>query len=202
MLYDLKHPNIITVREVGLYQERPFIVMDYFESITLNRALIDYGKMPPDKALRMIEMITSALGHAHDKNIVHRDLTPGNIILAPEDCRVIDFGLGVYIEQALKSRLTHPGEAPAGGNFAARELLADPTLVDARSDIFSIGALWYHAVTNDYPAGSELAGSLATVDGLPESHQRVILKCLSDIENRYQTCHELQAAISEAKEQP
>lgn len=150
----------------------------------------------------MVEMITSALKHAHNKNIVHRDLTPSNIILAPNDCRVIDFGLGVYIEQALRSRLTQPGEAPAGGNFAARELLADPTLVDARSDIFSIGALWYHAVTNDYPVGSELVGSLATVEGLPESQQLVILKCLSDIENRYQSCAELLATIIEAKEQP
>jgi serine/threonine-protein kinase len=201
MLYELKHPNIITVREIGLYHERPFIVMDYFRSVTLNRALIEHGRMPPEKAIAMIEMITSALRHAHEKNIVHRDLTPGNILLAPNDCRVIDFGLGVYVEQTLRSRLTQPGEAPAGGNFTARELLTDPTLVDPRSDIFSIGALWYHAVTNDYPAGAELADSLTSVEGLPDSHQQIIVKCLLDIKNRYQSCAELQESILDAKEQ-
>lgn len=199
MLYELDHTNIITVRDVGLHKERPFIVMDYFEGSTLNEALIAQGKMPPTKAIEMVEMVASALNHAHEKGIVHRDLTPSNVLLAPNDCRVIDFGLGVYVEQALTSRLTRQGDTAAGGNFTARELLANPKLIDSRSDIYSIGALWYNAVTNDLPTGANVPDSLQATDGLSSSNQDVILKCLSDIDQRYQTCGELLEAIASLK---
>ena len=199
MLYDLNHPNITMVREIGLYKERPFIVMDYFESLSLNKALIVHGKMPPWKAIRMTELVTSALKHAHQNGIVHRDLTPGNILLARDDCRVIDFGLGIYVKRALTSRLSHKGETPAGGHFTARELSANPELVDPRTDIYSIGAVWYHAVTNEYPAGAELAKSIERIEGLPSSHGSAILRCLADIDNRFQSCKELLDAIGLAK---
>jgi serine/threonine-protein kinase len=65
MLYDLNHPNIITVRDVGLFQERPFIVMDYFDGITLNSALAQHGAMPPTKALEMVKLLAKATKHAH-----------------------------------------------------------------------------------------------------------------------------------------
>lgn len=198
MLYDLHHPHIIAVRDVGLYQERPFIVMDYFDGSTLNNALIEQGSMPPTKAISMAEMLSDATQHAHERDIVHRDIKPSNIMLKPNDCKIIDFGLGVYIEQHLHSRLTRPGETPASGHYTARELLADPTLVDPRSDIYSIGAVWYTAVTNDVPAGANLADSLLAVKDLPDSHRDIILRCLSDAQHRFATCKELLAVVRQA----
>jgi len=200
MLYDLHHTNIITVRDVGLYQERPFIVMDYFDGCTLNYALSRYGVMCPIRAFKMVEMIADAIKHAHDRGIVHRDLKPSNIMLKPNECRVIDFGLGVYIEHRLNSRLTRAGEAPAGGAYTARELLADPSLVDPRSDIYSIGAIWYTAVTNHVPAGANLADSLHPVANMPVSHKDIILRCLSDVQYRFTSCCDLLAAIKQASE--
>jgi serine/threonine protein kinase len=201
MLYDLHHPNIITVRDVGLYQERPFIVMDYFDGMTLNSALSRHGAMSPGKAIQMIGMLAEATKHAHGRNIVHRDLKPSNIMLKPNECRVIDFGLGVYVEQLLNSRLTATGEAPAGGSYTARELLANPRLVDPRSDIYSIGAIWYTAVTNDVPAGANLADSLHPVANLPASHRDIILRCLSDVQYRFASCDDLLTAIKQASDQ-
>lgn len=200
MLFDLHHPYIIAVRDVGLYQERPFIVMDYFAGVTLNAALIQKGAMPPDKAAAMVEMIATGVQHAHERNIVHRDIKPSNIMLQPNDCRVIDFGLGVYVEQELHSRLTQPGESPAGGHYTARELLANPTLVDVKSDIYSIGAVWYTAVTNDVPAGANLADSLSEVVDLPDKEKDIILRCLSDAQHRFDTCNDLLAAIRQVDE--
>ncbi len=167
MLFDLCHKNIIAVRDVGLYKERPFIVMEFFDGITLSEALRRHGRMPPAKAIRMIASITDAVQHAHERQIVHRDLKPSNILLKPSDLRIIDFGLGVYLEKQLQSRLTLPGETPAGGHFTARELVSDPTLQNPQSDIYSIGALWFNAVTNEIPAGSDLREALANVPDLP-----------------------------------
>jgi serine/threonine-protein kinase len=201
MLFDLHHPNIITVRDVGMYQERPFIVMDYFDGTTLNSALSQHGAMPPAKAVEMVVMIAEATKHAHGRLIVHRDLKPSNIMLKPGDCRVIDFGLGVYVEQFLASRLTTTGEAPAGGSYTARELLANPRLVDPRSDIYSIGAVWYTAVTNHVPAGANLADSLLQATALPPSHREIILRCLSDAQHRFPTCDDLLTAIQQVSAQ-
>jgi len=197
MLYDLHHPHIVAVREVGLYKERPFIVMDHFDGITLNTALSHNGAMPPHKAYAMIVQLTEAVAHAHEHNIVHRDLKPSNIMLKPEQLRVIDFGLGVYVEQDLRSRLTQAGQAPAGGHYTARELLADPTLIDARSDIYSIGAIWYVAVTNAVPAGTNLADSLDHVTDLPVTHKEIILRCLSDSQHRFASCHEVLESLAQ-----
>jgi serine/threonine-protein kinase RIO1 len=117
ILFDLSHKNIIAVRDVSMYKERPFIVMDFFDGTTLSDALRKYGRMPHPKAIRMIESIAEGVQHAHDRHIMHRDLKPSNILLKPNDLRIIDFGLGVYIENQLQSRLTRPGESPAGGHF-------------------------------------------------------------------------------------
>lgn len=198
MLLDLHHPNIVTIREVGLYQERPFFVMDYFDGITLNDALVQHGAMPSLKALAMIVALTKAIAHAHDRKIVHRDLKPSNIMLKPNHVRVIDFGLGVYVEQELTSRLTLAGQTPAGGHYTARELLADPKLIDPRSDIYSIGAVWYEAVTGRVPAGANLADSLTEVTDLPPTQREIIIKCLSDSQHSFASCQELLDSLLQA----
>lgn len=150
-------------------------------------------------AIKMIAMVTEATKHAHSRNIVHRDLKPSNIMLKrPNECRVIDFGLGVYVEQYLTSRLTKAGESPAGGSYTARELIMDASLIDPRSDIYSIGAVWYTAVTNQIPAGANLFDSLRDVGELPSSHKDIILKCLSDVQLRFTSCDDLFAAIENA----
>jgi serine/threonine protein kinase len=197
MLFDLHHPNIITVREVGLYHERPFFVMDYFDGLTLNDALTQHGAMPIQKAFAMIVSLAKAIAHAHERRIVHRDLKPSNIMLKPNHLRVIDFGLGVYVEQELTSRLTQAGQAPAGGHFTARELLADPTLIDPRSDIYSIGAIWYVAITNHVPAGANLADTLTQITDLPPKQKSIIIRCLSDSQFRFASCYDLLEALAQ-----
>jgi serine/threonine-protein kinase len=173
--------------------------MDFFEGVTLNSALMRGGRMPPAKAARMIAQVCLALDHAHAKGIIHRDLKPSNILLAyPEQCRVIDFGLGVYVETAIESRLTKTGEMLSGDHFMAKELLSNPRLTDHRSDIYSIGAVWYQAVTNEVPAGADLSKSLSRVDGLPPQHRDIILHCLADIRDRFTRCSEVVEAIADA----
>jgi serine/threonine-protein kinase len=201
MLYELDHPNIVKIRDVGLYQQRPFILMDHFDGMNLNTALMRGGRMPPNKAVRMIQQVCSAMQHAHRKQIIHRDLKPSNILLAhPQQCRVIDFGLGVYVEIELESRLTKTGETIGGDHFTARELLANPKLLDPRSDIYSIGAIWYHSLTNEVPSGSDVAKSLDSIENLSDKHKAIILQCLADADDRYSSCSALLHAIDKSEE--
>lgn len=200
MLFSLNHQNIITVRDVAMYKERPFIVMDYFDGITLSEALRLHGQMPPAKAIKMIESVANRMQHAHTMNIVHRDLKPSNIMLKPNEVRILDFGLGVYLEHHLQSRLTRTGESPAGGHFTARELIANPLSTHPQCDIYSIGALWFNAVTNETPAGSDLRETLAKIQGLPQSHQDMILRCLAGTSQRYANCDELLIDLRKQRE--
>ena len=197
MLFDLNHPSIIRVHNVGMVVKRPFIVMELFDGTDLNASLKENGAMPPSKAIALIRMVLEGVQHAHACGIIHRDLRPSNILIGhPKKCRVIDFGLGVYVEQRLESRLTS-GTGVGGDQFTAPELLANPRLVDKRSDIYSIGAIWYAAVTNRPPVGNSLADALAQVEGLSEPHQKIITKCLNDAPARYYSCKEVIRDIDE-----
>ncbi|WP_081426562.1 serine/threonine-protein kinase [Sorangium cellulosum] len=199
MLFELNHPNIVRVYQVGLIGQRPFFVMDYFRGQNLTKALIAKGAMPPGKALTLTRLICGAVQHAHEMGIVHRDLKPSNILVAPrEQCRVIDFGLGIYVEGKLGSRLTRTGNGIGGDQFTAPELLANPKRVSPESDVYSIGAIWYHVLSNRFPIGANVAGALDQVDGLDAAHRDIILGCLSDAGTRYQSCNDVLDAMDAA----
>lgn len=130
---------------------------------------------------------------------MHRDLKPSNNLVAyPKQCRVIDFGLGQYIEQKLESsRLTKTGQGVAGDHFTPPEMLSDPKLIDPRCDVYSIGAVWYYVVTNTIAAGADVGSRLHAVADLSKAHINIILKCLGGIDERFQACAELLAAIAQ-----
>lgn len=197
MLFELNHPNIIRIHDVGLSKGRPFLVMDYFKGRTVNDVLAKNGSFTPEDAALLMQMVAHALSHAHAVGVIHRDLKPANIMVAPpKQCRVIDFGLGVYLEpKLLSSRLTKTGQRIAGDYFTAPELLSDPTLIDPRSDVYSIGAVWYTLVTGQHPIGSNVPDRLRAVSTLREKHAKIILKCLNEASSRFQSCEQLLNAI-------
>lgn len=201
ILFQLNHPNIIKVHDVGMLGRRPYIRMEFFDGRNLNQVLQSYGKITPDKALVLIENIVDALRHAHEEiGVVHRDLKPSNIMVAkPNKFRIIDFGLGVFIENDLVSRITKTGEAVAGGYYTAPELLAEPKLVDPRSDIYSLGAIWFNVLTGKPPAGINIKELLFSSSNVTESYGNVLLKCLDNISERYKSCSELLDDIRKLK---
>ncbi|MNI62902.1 Serine/threonine-protein kinase pkn5 [compost metagenome] len=147
----------------------------------------------------MIEL-ADALSHAHGIGIVHRDIRPSNIMIArPRQVRVIDFGLGIYLENELTSRLTRTGHNIAGGHFTAPELISNPKLIDPRTDIYSLGAVWYNLITGSVPAGSKIRETLYSVEGMNEEVAEIILKCLEDIDGRYQSMQELILDLTKVK---
>lgn len=191
ILFKLNHPNIIKVYDAGLIGKRPFIRMEYFDGKNLNQILQDRGSLSIDKSIIAIKNITSAINHAHENGIIHRDLKPSNIMASkPNQFRVIDFGLGIFIENELHSRLTKTGSQTISGYFNAPELVANPKLIDKRSDIYSIGAIWYTLLANQPPAGSNFMEVLSQ-QGINQSVLAIIAKCLNPIETRFNDCLEL-----------
>ncbi|MNE79821.1 Serine/threonine-protein kinase PknB [compost metagenome] len=121
------------------------------------------------------------------------------MIARPRQVRVIDFGLGIYLENELTSRLTRTGHNIAGGHFTAPELISNPKLIDPRTDIYSLGAVWYNLITGSVPAGSKIRETLYSVEGMNEEVAEIILKCLEDIDGRYQSMQELILDLTKVK---
>lgn len=191
ILFSLNHPNIIRIYDAGLIGKRPFIRMEYFEGKNLNQILQDVGTLSVEKSIIAIKSIVSAIGYAHENGVIHRDLKPSNIMASkPNQFRVIDFGLSIYIENELHSRLTKTGSQTISGYYNAPELVANPKLVDKRSDIYSIGAIWYTLLCNQPPAGTDFMNVLS-YRAINQNILNIIAKCLNPIETRYVSCSEL-----------
>jgi len=199
MLFHLNHPSIIKVYDAGLIGQRPFIRMEYFKGRNLNEILSDFGRLTPERALVMMKNIVSGMNYAHEEaGIIHRDLKPSNIMAAsPNQFRIIDFGLGIFIENELHSRLTKTGEATISGYYNAPELVENPKLIDKRSDIYSLGAIWFTMITGQPPAGTSIMDSMKEIDGLSESYMTCIAKCLANLRNRTPSCEILLKQIEE-----
>ncbi|MCI5137188.1 MAG: serine/threonine protein kinase [Candidatus Electrothrix sp. AR1] len=201
MLFQFNHPSIIKVYDVGLIGKRPFIRMEYFKGQNLNEILNNHGTLDVNAALIMMEQLVSGMNHAHeDVGIIHRDLKPSNIMAArPKQFRIIDFGMSIFIENELHSRLTKTGEATVSGYYNAPELVENPKLIDKRSDIYSLGALWYTMLSGQPPAGTSLMKNLEKITGIDSDYIGCIEKCLANLESRTSNCAILLSEIEKLK---
>jgi serine/threonine protein kinase len=150
----LDHPNVCTLYEIGEHEDRPYLVMQYVEGETLFERL-QRSQMPLGECLDVATQICAALDDAHRRGIIHRDIKPMNLILTPRgQVKVLDFGLARFLTpsdsaspEALKSRTgIVTGTAP----YMSPEQLRG-TIVDPRTDIFSLGVLLYEMATRRRP---------------------------------------------------
>ena len=180
ILFSLNHPNIIKIYDVGMLDDRPFIKMEFFPGENLNKILCRCGRLTPNKAMELVSAVGNGLKYAFETSgIVHRDLKPSNIMATkPSLIKVIDFGLSVYIEDDLTSRLTKTGEQVASGVYSSPWLLENPKLIDPICDIYSLGAIWYECLTGRVPQGIGIEEKLNAANDVPEEHKKMIIKCL------------------------
>lgn len=191
ILFELNHQNIISVYDVGVLNNKPYIRMEYFKGKDLNKVLKDYGILTIPKCTKLILNISHAMAYAH-KKVIHRDLKPSNIMVNyPNQFRILDFGLSIYREKQLYSRLTSNSIGISGDLYTAPELHDNPKLIDKRSDIYSVGAIWYTMLVGKAPSGIKIRDTLMTVNGITEEYANIILKCMNDINERYSDFSEL-----------
>jgi TolB-like protein/tetratricopeptide (TPR) repeat protein/predicted Ser/Thr protein kinase len=218
----LNHPRICTVYDVGDYQERPFIVMEFLEGESL-RDRIAGKPLPVADTLDLAVQIADALQAAHTKGIVHRDIKPANIFITQNgQIKILDFGLAKLgreprpkvsrlseIDSTVTGiTLTRPGSVMGTLAYLSPEQ-ARGEEVDARTDIFSFGVVLYQMATGQ-PAfrgqtSTELIGAIlhkvpdkpsAVNPSVPGALERIILKTLEkDRAARYQTSAELGAEL-------
>jgi TolB-like protein/Tfp pilus assembly protein PilF/predicted Ser/Thr protein kinase len=207
ILAKLNHPNIATIHEFVTQDGTEFLVMEFLsgKSLAQERA----GEAWPEKQLIVLaSQIAQALQEAHERGVIHRDLKPGNVMITPKGlAKVLDFGLAGHC-RPVSETTTIDGRAPrfvAGTEpyMAPEQLLGDT--MDARTDVYGLGALMYQLATGQRPFRDEVSARLtdailhklpAPVRTLNESIspelERIIMKCLEkEPENRYQSAKEL-----------
>jgi len=185
ILFSLRHPHIVRVFDVGMMGRRPFIRMELIEGSSLRERIRDNGGLTVADARRVVARLSAALAHAHDRGIIHRDLKPHNVIITGDDWPVLlDFGLGVLVEDELVSRLTRSGEAAAGGVYAAPELLRDPKLLDPKTDVYSLGVMWFEMLTGSTPSGAGLMETLEQLPDVASDERELLMACLGSNSRR------------------
>jgi eukaryotic-like serine/threonine-protein kinase len=223
----LKHPNIVTIYEIDQTEGVDFIVMEYVAGQTLDRQIPRKG-MPSGRVLELGIQMADALAAAHSAGVIHRDLKPSNVIVSDSgQAKILDFGLAKLVERAevdpqgdspadMPESSLHTGEGMILGTVAYMSPeQAQGKKVDARSDIFSFGAVLYEMVTGRRAfEGDSAASTLAAivrdepkplceiVPAVPADFDKVIRRCLrKDPDRRFQAISDVRVELQEVKEE-
>lgn len=157
----LSHPSIVELYDVNEAADLMYIVMEFVEGDTLDQLLrARGGPLPGVDVVRWMFQICDALKYAHEQSIIHRDIKPATIVVRKEDNRakLTDFTLAKNLERAGVSVITADGEAVSTPFYLSPEQVKSARAADARSDVYSFGATFYHALTGQLPIPSRSYG--------------------------------------------
>ena len=211
----LSHPGIVGIFDVGAEAETrtPYLVMEYVEGQSLDQLLSaeDARRLPLTTALQLTQEVAEALHYAHSQGVVHRDIKPGNILVTTDGhAKITDFGVA-KLDQAV---LTLPGRLVGSPAYMAPEQLSHD-VVDARSDLFSLGVVLYCMLTGHRPfQGNSVVTvcfkvvhreplAITTLDAeLPPELDRIVSRAIAkDPARRYQSGMEMASDIERLREE-
>jgi predicted Ser/Thr protein kinase len=197
-----RHPNIISIHEVGEDQGRHFLVMDLIEGDSILERVRREGPFDPKEAASIAEQLGSALHYAHSRSILHRDMKPENVLLTPEgEPLIIDFSLARDFSK--EQRMTQTGQVMGTPAYMPPEQAqGDLSRIDRRADVYGLGATLYEMLTGQAPYRGSPMQVLSQVGdprleppppsklrpGLDADLETICLKCLKKKpEQRYGT---------------
>jgi serine/threonine-protein kinase len=213
----LTHPNCVSVVDFGMWEDAPYLVMDFVAGTTL-RALLDHERIEPVRALVLARQIAAGLAHAHAQGIVHRDIKPANIMITDEigtgeHVRLLDFGLARLRGGGPANRdATQTNVVVGTPNYMSPEQTVPGMTVDARADVYAMGVVLYEMLAGERPFSApdtlallgmhraapipRLADRVDDPSTLPDGVQAVIDTAMAKSpDDRYQSAVELAAAI-------
>jgi serine/threonine-protein kinase len=208
----LNHPNIVSGIDVGEAKGHQYFVMEFVEGKTLQQVLHDHERLDPVKSAKVILLVARALDHAQQVGLIHRDVKPANIILSSKSGvpKLCDLGLAKEVGEAGSGSQTGEGRAMGTPYYISPEQARGQTNIDIRSDLYSLGATFYHCLTGQPPftgptpaviMAKHLTEDIAPVRALradcPPGFAYVCEKLLErEREDRYQTPAELILELS------
>lgn len=210
----LSHPNIVNMYDVGQEDDIHYIVMEYVDGMTLKEYIQNEGRLTSEEAVRIASQICSALHHAHENNIVHRDIKPQNILINKDGtAKVADFGIARAVTS---STVTMAGANVIGSVHYFSPEQAKGGYVDKKSDIYSLGIVLYEMMTGVVPFEGDSAISVAlkhiqeqvTPPGeinpdIPKSIQYIIQRAIEkDLQKRYHDAKEMLNDLDRALSEP
>jgi serine/threonine-protein kinase len=210
----LSHWNTVEIFDYGSTDDGTFYyVMEYLPGMSLAELAEQHGPLPPSRVIHLLRQACDALGEAHAAGLIHRDIKPGNIFAAQRGgvddvVKLLDFGLVKPIVEDQSVQLTTEGSITGSPLYMSPEQATGDTDPDARSDIYSLGAVGYLLLTGLPPFGGDKPIKVMIAHaheppvppserapGISADLDRVILRCLAKApDDRYQTA----AALAEA----
>jgi serine/threonine protein kinase len=205
----LSHPNVVSIYDVGEEADLYYIVMEYVEGPTLKQLIGQKGTLSLTETVDIMEQITSAISHAHENHIVHRDIKPHNILISKQgEAKVTDFGIARAMTAAT---ITHTNTVMGSVHYLSPEQARGGN-VNEKSDIYSLGIVLYEMVTGKVPFSGDTAVSIAIKHlqmdvpsprennpTLPQSIENIILKATAkDPLHRYNDVSDMEADLNTA----
>ncbi|GKV67752.1 serine/threonine protein kinase [Sporosarcina sp. NCCP-2716] len=198
----LTHPNIVNIFDVGEEDELHYLVMEYVKGMTLKRYILENGPLPPEKAIPIMLQLVAAISNAHHNGIVHRDVKPQNILMDEEgNVKITDFGIAMALTATSHTKTN----SVLGTVHYLSPEQARGGMATKKSDIYSLGIVFYELLTGKLPFSAESAVAVALkhlqeetpsvraeFPAIPQSVENIILKATAkDPRHRYVSADEM-----------
>ncbi|MFC0301469.1 Stk1 family PASTA domain-containing Ser/Thr kinase [Virgibacillus soli] len=205
----LSHPNIVSIYDVGEEDNILYIVMEYVKGMTLKEYIKENGPIEVSKSIHIMQQLTSAIGHAHENGIVHRDIKPQNILMDPNgQVKVTDFGIAMALSA---TALTQTNSVLGSVHYLSPEQARGGNATK-KSDIYSLGIVFFELLTGRLPFSGQSPVSIAlkhlqdetpsvrsSNQSIPQSVENIVLKATDkDPFNRFASAYEMETSLDNA----